>query len=124
MGNELEIQVCPVSFQKEIKKMGLEKKMEIREKREGNSLTVRISGRLDTNTAPEAEAQINNSLEGVDQLTLDLSELEYVSSAGLRTILCLHKLMAGKGELIIAHLKDEVKEIFEITGFTVFLKIV
>ncbi|MDO5581464.1 MAG: STAS domain-containing protein [Planctomycetia bacterium] len=100
--------------------------MEIKEQRDGDSLTIWISGRLDTNTAPEAETRINNALEGIKHLMLDLADLEYVSSAGLRTILCLHKTMEKreKGGLKIAHLKDEVKEIFEITGFTVFLNIV
>lgn len=91
--------------------------MEIAQSKDGSTTVLRISGRLDTNTAPELDAYLKaNAAEG--GLELDLSDLDYVSSAGLRVILALHKAMANKGGFRITHTKDAVLEVFEATGFT------
>ncbi|MDD3585927.1 MAG: STAS domain-containing protein [Thermoguttaceae bacterium] len=99
--------------------------MEIKEIRDGDKLTIALEGRLDTMSSAAAESNIQKKLDGILHLTLDLEALEYVSSAGLRAVLSLDKILDSKGgDMIITHVREEVLEIFEITGFTDILKIV
>lgn len=87
------------------------------------ALTVALAGRLDTVTAPELEAELKASLDGVRELAIDLAELEYVSSAGLRVLLSAQKIMNKQGEMKVLHVSDTVMEIFEVTGFSDILTI-
>ena len=96
--------------------------MNINKKLEGNNLTICLEGRLDANAAPELEKEIEN-IENIENIVLDLSELEYISSAGLRIILILQKTMNSQGSLIIKNANDEVKRVFEVTGFLDILTI-
>ncbi len=82
-----------------------------------------LSGRLDTTTAPELEAVVDEVLEKADRLTLDMEGLEYISSAGLRVILKAQKGMSGKGGMKLVHVPEAVMEVFSITGFSDFLTI-
>ncbi|WP_414595223.1 STAS domain-containing protein [Candidatus Methanoprimaticola sp. MG2] len=91
--------------------------MDIIENMNGRDLTLKLTGRLDTNTAPELDARIRN-MAGMDSLTFDMSELEYISSAGLRVILSTHKVMSKQGGMRIINVRDTVMEVFEATGFT------
>ena len=84
----------------------------------GNELTIKLSGRLDTITAPNLEAELKTCLEGINGLVFDLAGLEYVSSAGLRTLLMAQKTMNRLGSMKIVNVCEEVQEIFDITGFT------
>lgn len=95
--------------------------MTINKKVEQVRLSLGPVGRLDTGTAPELEREVQSSLDGIEELVLDLTELDYVSSAGLRVILKAHKLMHGNLRVIGAN--ETVMEIFEITGFTDILTI-
>ncbi len=96
--------------------------MEIVKNANGNSLVIAIKGRLDTNTAPELEKE-SQSLEGVNDLTFDFKDLEYISSAGLRVLLATQKIMNKQGKMIIKNVNDSVMEVFEITGFIDILTI-
>nr|AIF26741.1 hypothetical protein [uncultured bacterium fosmid pJB84G2] len=98
--------------------------MEIIKNLSGNELTLKLVGRLDTTTAGELEAAVSSSLDGVTTLTFDFSELEYISSAGLRVLLSTQKTMQGKGKMIIANPNEMVNEVFDITGFATILTIV
>lgn len=89
----------------------------------GGALTIAISGRLETTTAPEFETVIKNELDGVTELTLDFSELEYISSAGLRMLLLAQKKMNAQGTMKIVNANEIVCEIFDITGFSDFLTV-
>lgn len=91
--------------------------MEIVKKREGDKLTLALSGRLDTLTAPQLEAVIKNELEGAKELVLDLKDLIYVSSAGLRVFLMGHKTMSKIGSMALSNVCDDIKEVLTITGF-------
>lgn len=91
--------------------------MNIKKKKDGNTLTVIISGRIDTATAPEADASINGSLDGVQSLILDFSDVDYVSSAGLRLLLSLQKKMAAKDGMKLIGVNEDVNDVFEVTGF-------
>ena len=88
-----------------------------------NAAVFKITGMLDTETAPELEALLDSGLAGIEELTLDFEALEYVSSAGLRVILKAQKLMNGTGKMKVIHVNESVMEIFEITGFTGILTI-
>ena len=91
---------------------------------EGSSLTLALEGRLDTTTAPQLDAEIKNSLNGVTQLTIDMEKLVYLSSAGLRVILAAQKKMNRQGKMMIRNVCDTIMEVFEVTGFTDILNIV
>ena len=97
--------------------------MTIEKKVNGNALEIALEGRLDTMTAPELEAELNQSLGSVDSLTLDFSKLEYISSAGLRVLLSAHKVMSAKGGMKVTNVNEIVQEVFEVTGFADILNI-
>ncbi len=97
--------------------------MTIKQTKDGSNLTVSIEGRLDTTTAPELETALSEALEGVTALTLDLSTLEYISSAGLRVLLSTQKKMSKQGEMKVTGVNETVMEVFEVTGFSDILNI-
>jgi len=87
-------------------------------------LTIKVEGRLDANTAPELEDSVNDDIVGIKVLNIDLKNLDYISSAGLRVILKFHKQMTSVGgSLTIFSPKDEVLDVFDMTGFSTFLNI-
>ena len=86
-----------------------------------NAEILALVGRLDTMTAPELETEISAMLPTVQSLTLDMEKLDYISSAGLRVILKTQKALEKKSGLKLTHVSDEVKEVFDITGFSDFL---
>lgn len=88
-----------------------------------NELKVVLEGRLDTATAPQLEAELGESLSGVTDLKFDFEKLEYISSAGLRVLLSTQKIMNKQGSMVISNTSPEVKEIFDVTGFSDILKI-
>ena len=89
----------------------------------GTAAALKIIGRLDTSTAPELEATIDGCAAGIKELVLDCSELEYVSSAGLRVILKAQKLMNAQGAMKVTHVNEAIMEVFDITGFADILNI-
>ena len=89
----------------------------------GSELTVTLTGRLDTTTAPELERELKASLEGVTSLVLDMGGLEYISSAGLRVLLAAQKAMKNQGKMKIKNVNETIMEIFEVTGFSDILTI-
>jgi anti-sigma B factor antagonist len=89
--------------------------MNIDKKQDNECLTVKVEGRLDTNTSPELEAEM--TLDGVKEVVFDFSMLEYISSAGLRVLMTVHKSMAASGGAMkILHPNAMVRGVFEITG--------
>jgi anti-sigma B factor antagonist len=98
--------------------------MKIEQNKNGNELTIALQGRLDTATAPELEEVIRSSLDGVTELVLDLKELDYISSAGLRVLLAAQKTMNKQGAMKVQNVNETVNEIFEVTGFTDILTII
>ena len=80
-------------------------------------------GRLDANSAPEAEEIFREMIERFDRVVLNLEHLDYISSAGLRTIKIIHMGMKKKnGELVLIHVQKMVMEVFEMVGFAGLLK--
>lgn len=97
--------------------------MTIEKKQNGTELEMLLSGRMDTNTAPQFEEEMKKSVEGVKKLILNFENLEYISSAGLRVILSAQKIMNKQGDIIIRNVNEVVSEVFEITGFLDILTI-
>ena len=91
--------------------------MTIQKTPEGTKLTVAIEGRLDTTTAPQLEGELRSCLGGVTELVIDLETLDYISSAGLRVLLSAQKTMNQQGSMVVTHVKPEIMDIFEVTGF-------
>jgi anti-sigma B factor antagonist len=91
--------------------------MKITKKQDGSALVIALEGRLDTTTAPELEAELKTCLDGITDLTLDLTNLDYISSAGLRVLLSAHKTMMKQGQMKVINASEIVKEVFEVTGF-------
>ena len=93
-------------------------------KRDGGDLTVALSGRLNGATAPELEAKFRPALTSdVENLTLDLGALEYISSAGLRILLAAQKIMNRPGEMVVRNVSDAVLDVFDVTGVLDYLNI-
>ncbi len=97
--------------------------MEIIKKKEGCVLNVALEGRLDTTTAPQLEEVIKTELDGVSELIFDFAKLDYISSAGLRVMLAAQKTMNIQGSMKICNVCEEIREVFEITGFNDILTI-
>ena len=91
--------------------------MLINKTQNGDALTIALDGRLDTTTAPQLDAEVTNGLNGVKNFVIDMEKLVYVSSAGLRVLLKAQKTMNKQGSMVIKNVSDEIKEIFEVTGF-------
>ena len=97
--------------------------LNIEKKLDGNSLMITLEGRLDTITAPSLENELNESLSGITELVFDLKDLQYISSAGLRVLLTAQKVMNRQGSMVVRNASDDVKEIFDVTGFSDILTI-
>ena len=93
------------------------------EKKFSDGNTIVLSGRLDTVTAPQLEAELEKILSDSDALVLDMANLEYISSAGLRVILKAQKAMNTKGTMKLIRVGESIMEVFDITGFSDFLNI-
>ncbi len=90
---------------------------------EGSKLTMTVEGRLDTTTAPQLEAEVKSSLDGVTELVMDFAQLEYLSSAGLRVLLSTQKTMNKQGTMVVRHVNETIQEVFEVTGFVDILTV-
>ena len=97
--------------------------MTIEIKKNKEEIILEIVGRLDTTTAPALDKTINENLDGVKTLILDLKNLEYISSAGLRVILSAQKKMQQVGSMKVINVCELVMEVFEMTGFADILTI-
>lgn len=100
-----------------------EKNMTINKLVNGKELIISLAGRLDTTTAPELDEELKESLKEVEDLKFDFANLEYISSAGLRVLLSAQKEMNKKGSMLVRNCSEEIKEIFEVTGFIDILTI-
>ena len=98
--------------------------LQIEKKIEDAKASVSLEGRLDTVTAPELEKELSALIPDIMELTLDLAKLDYISSAGLRVLLSVHKIMDRKGGLKVANAGETIMDIFEVTGFSEILDLV
>lgn len=99
--------------------------LNITKKQEGTALTVALEGRLDTNTAPDFQAEVEPLLGSLSELTLDCEALDYISSAGLRVLLTFEQELEEQGKTLqLCHVNDIIRDVFDVTGFLEILTIV
>ena len=91
--------------------------LQIDKTQEGNKLTIALAGRLDARTSPEFEQALSGVIDSITELVLDLEGLEFISSAGLRVLLWAQNVMNEQGSMVLLHVNDEIRDIFEVTGF-------
>ncbi len=89
----------------------------------GSYLMIALEGRLDTVTAPVLESELRGALDGVDDFIIDMQNLQYISSAGLRVLLSAQKIMNRQGRMVVKNASEDVREIFDVTGFSDILTI-
>ena len=97
--------------------------MNIEKIKDSDKLTLKIEGRIDTKTAPEFDETVKTSLDGISSLIIDLKDVAYISSAGLRVLLIAQKQMNKQGDMKIINVSEDIMEIFEVTGFSDILTI-
>ena len=97
--------------------------LDIKKEANGSTLKIILDGRLDTTTCPSLEAALDGALAGVTDLKFDFAKLSYISSAGLRVLLSSQKIMNKQGKMVISNASAEVKELFDVTGFSDILTI-
>jgi anti-anti-sigma factor len=97
----------------------MENILRIDESHSGNATIVSLEGRMDASSSPSAEAVLFRLIQsGTRQIVVDMSQLDYISSAGLRVMLAsLKKLRDDGGRLVLAGLKPQIQNVFEIAGF-------
>ena len=98
--------------------------MNIKQKKEGEKLTLCIEGSIDTNTAPELNDLLERSMPHINELVMDFEKVDYISSAGLRIIIFAQKTMSIQGKFYITHVNDDVMEIFEMTSISDIVEII
>jgi anti-sigma B factor antagonist len=99
--------------------------MKLKTSEENDILTVRLEGSLDAKTAPEAREQLQRFLAANSKLILDFSNVDYLSSAGLRLLLLLYReLMARKGKLVLLGVSEDIRTVMSHTGFLSFFTLV
>ncbi len=97
--------------------------LNIEKNKEGSKFEIKLSGALDSATSADLEEVVKNELEGVEELTFDIADLQYVSSAGLRVFLSAQKTMNKQGNMVVKHVPDSIMDILEVTGFMEILTI-
>lgn len=97
--------------------------MTIKHKKDDRTVTVQVEGRIDTSTAPQFLDELKSLMVDIDELIIDLKDVEYISSAGLRDILFAQKTMNSLGSMKIINVNETIMEVFELTGFVDILNI-
>ncbi len=96
--------------------------MNLDKSKDGTKLTVALVGEVDSMNTPEIEERLLKEVEGVTELVFDLSKLDYISSAGLRVLLQMQKIMKPVGTMVITNTTEDVMDIFKVTGFVRLFK--
>lgn len=98
--------------------------MEVKFNKQDSSLTVTISGNIDTVTAPELDSKLQENISDVKDLVLDFAAVDYISSAGLRVILMANQQMEDvDGNMTVKNVNEDVRDVFEMTGFDSLLNL-
>lgn len=97
--------------------------MTVEKEKNGGCLNVKIDGSVDVNTSQGFRSEIIDELDDVSLVRFDMEKMDYISSAGLRVILEIFQILDDKGGRVsLVNVRDEVREIFEVTGFTNFME--
>lgn len=96
--------------------------MEISKTTENGTLTLKVGGRLDTNTSPQLEAELPGEDAGIEAIRFDFGALDYISSAGLRVLIMAQKRLAATGgKVTVAGANDMVRGVLDMTGLSTIL---
>ena len=99
--------------------------LNISKKQDGSLLTLTLSGRIDTSSAPQLQAEVESLPEGVTHVVMDIEKIDYISSAGLRVLLNLEQNLEETGGLLeVSHVSELIRDVFDITGFIDILHII
>ena len=99
--------------------------LNVAKKLEGKTLTVKLDGRLDTNTAPDFQSEVEPLLNDISKLVLDFEKLDYLSSAGLRVLLTFEQELEEMDKTMeVTNVNDIIHDVFDVTGFLDILTIV
>ena len=96
--------------------------MKLEKEQNGSRLTIRLGGRLDTNSSPQLDAEIAD-LSGITELIFDFSGLDYISSSGLRVLLGTQKRISKTGTMKVIGANETIMEVFDISGFSEIIAI-
>lgn len=98
--------------------------MEIRKEKNGNALILHLSGKLAIKESQALDQVVRTELSGITDLTLDMTEVPYISSAGLRVLIIAQNMMDEVGgTLTITHVSEMVGSVLQLTGFSDFMRI-
>ena len=93
--------------------------------KQGSTLTVKPKGRLDLISSPVLEKELKEQMDGVQELIMDFTDVEYISSGGLRVLLAVEQELVKKdGSMKVIHANDYIREVFELVGFTDVVNVV
>ena len=92
--------------------------MEIKREQVGTTLVIKLIGKLDTNNAPKLDAELKKGLGGVKELYWEFSELDYMTSAGIRELLIAGNMLGDGATMKVIHANDAIKNALYLTGFT------
>lgn len=90
---------------------------------DGKKLEYLLEGRLDNNTSPQLQEDLEKSLDSVEELVLNFEKLDYISSAGLRVLLVAQKMIKHQGTMKVTNVNEIIMEVFDVTGFSGILTI-
>lgn len=97
--------------------------MTVKKEKDNNKLIVRITGSVDTNTSEELRNEIIDELDDIAVVWFDMKEMDYISSAGLRVLLETYQTIEpDEGKIVLANVREELREIFVLTGFSGFME--
>jgi len=82
----------------------------------GTELLISLDGKLNTHTASDLEAELRQNIDGVETLIIDMKNLTYISSSGLRVIMKAEQIMSRNGKMILRNVQKDVMDVFEVTG--------
>ncbi len=97
--------------------------MDISKKREGNLLTITLAGELNTATAPDLEAAIGDDVKPEDTIVFDMTDLAYITSAGLRILVACDRATGRCGAVVLRGVCDEIREVLEVTALDTIMTI-
>ncbi len=99
--------------------------MGIQFEKNDNGLLVNLEGKVDNKTAPEIQAALLKESANYDTITIDMSKVDYMASAGLRVLLLLYRQVKAKnGTVYLSAVSSEIREVMKITGFANFFKFI
>ena len=98
--------------------------LNIEKTKDGDKLTVKIEGYMDTSNASQLSDTLEGELDDVMELYMDMTDLEYITSAGLRAMLAAYQELDEKdGRMVLQHVNDDIMEVLNLTGFSNFLEV-